>query len=332
MANIIVELTNHCNFSCKHCFDDRHSANGHLKIEIIEKILQQAIKHGFDHLSFTGGEPTMHPRFTEILTNVCNAGYNFGFVSNGWNFDSIYQTILPYREKLTEITFSLDGARELTHDRLRRRGSYRQLMKAMSICVVKDIPFTMNFVVTSRSRNELREMAELATKLGSQGLRFGHLISTPITLANQLDLSPEERKESESLIWRLQKEYQIPIAMAPGYYTKNLFPCAPLRMQECNIDWRGNVTKCCHLSGHGNGVGEGDVIGNLEEMSFTQAYQQLVEYNRKFHQEKRKHHTMNSFDDSDYFPCWYCLNYFKKVDWLKRVPENSWSDKVWKKG
>ena len=331
MPGILIELTNRCNLSCQHCLDGRHRGDGELKIEILERILQNARGHGFDHLSFTGGEPTLHPRFTEMLTMVSEAGYNFGFVTNGWNFTRIYEKLLPHHNRLTGITFSLEGAREETHDRLRGKGSYRRVMQAISICVVKDIPFTFNTVITSHNRGELHEIAEIATKLGSRGLRFGHLISTPRIVSGNMDLSPVERRQTEVIIWQLQKTFSIPIVMAPGYYTTELFPCAPLQMQEINIDWRGNITMCCNLSGHGEDVGNDDIMGNLSEMSFSEAYGRLVQANGKFQKEKLEHHSNGKFRDSDYFPCWYCLNYFKKVDWLKKFPSNDWSRGVWMK-
>src|SRR4030042_1108877 len=97
MARISIELTNHCNLRCLHCSDGRHGAKGHLKIGIIEKVLKNARDQGFDHLAFTGGEPTLHPEFMDILKMVREAGYYFGFVSNGWNFTNIYERLLPYR-------------------------------------------------------------------------------------------------------------------------------------------------------------------------------------------------------------------------------------------
>lgn len=259
---------------------------------------------------------------------VSEAGYDFGFVTNGWNFTEIYETVLSCRDRLTMITFSLDGASEETHDRLRGKGSYRRLMKAVSICVVKDIPFTFNTVITSYNRAELYEIAGLAKKLGSRGLRFGHLMSHPRTTSENLDLSPAERREAEVIVWQLQNTFSIPIVMAPGYYTTELFPCAPLKMQEMNIDWRGNVTVCCNLSGHGEDVENGDIIGNLHELSFSEAYGRWIQANGKFQKEKLEYHSRGKFRDADYFPCWYCLNYFKKVDWLKKFPSNDWSRRV----
>ncbi|GJQ59129.1 MAG: radical SAM protein [Candidatus Scalindua sp. AMX11] len=331
MPSIVIELTNHCNLSCQHCMEGRHSSDGQsLKLEILDKILQNCKEHGFDHLSFTGGEPTLHPRFNEILKNVYEAGYNFGFVTNGWNFVEMYSQLLPYRDRLRGITFSLDSAREEVHDRVRGRGAYRRLMKAFSICMVKDIPFTINTTVMSYNKGELKEMAELATKLGSRGLRFCHLMPTPGNVEKGLSLSPEECVVIEGIIGELQQSFPMPIIMAPGYHTTNLFPCSPLQSKELNIDWRGNVTLCCHLSGYGNGAIEGDIIGNLDTMSFAEAQKGFIHLNKTFHQDKRERYGKGEFRDSDYFPCFYCLNYFDKVDWLKDDHESPWSSLVWK--
>src|SRR5713101_1183958 len=154
MARIIIELTNRCNLRCQHCFEERHAATGDLPVEIIEKVLREGRGCGIEHVAFTGGEPTIHRQFGEIIRQVCVAGYTFSFVSNGMNFPQVYSLLLPHRQWFTGVTFSLDGAQEETHDRLRGTGSYRRVLRAASICVVKDLPFTFNAVLTARNRHE----------------------------------------------------------------------------------------------------------------------------------------------------------------------------------
>jgi MoaA/NifB/PqqE/SkfB family radical SAM enzyme len=292
--------------------------------------MQEAFAHGFQHISFTGGEPTLHPAFTAIIEKVHNAGYTFGFVSNGWNFTSVYHQLLPYLKSLADITFSLDGAGEETHDRVRGKGSFRRLMSAVSICVMKDIPFTFNTLITSNNCNELVDIADLAQELGGRGIRFGHLIATPRCVEFNLDLSPADRREIDSDIKKLQNNLSFPLGLAPGYYTNDLFPCDPLQKKEVNVDWRGNITMCCHLSGYGNGSDNLDVIGDLEDMDFSEAHERLVVLNREFKQKKRMYFNGGNVSDSDYFPCWYCMNYFGKTDWLKAFPQNAWYDSLWK--
>ena len=153
MPRIVIELTNRCNLSCGHCFDERHAATGDLPIGIMEKVLREAKGCGIEQVSFTGGEPTIHRRFREIIARAAEAGYQFSFVSNGASFPQLYPLLLRHRLSFAGVTFSLDGALEQTHDQLRGSGSYRQVMRAASICVVKDLPFSLNMVLTAQNRS-----------------------------------------------------------------------------------------------------------------------------------------------------------------------------------
>lgn len=325
MARIVCELTNRCNLSCEHCFTGRHGGSDDLPLGVLDRILDEARDNGFNHLSFTGDDPTVHPQFPEVLRRTAEAGYRFSFVTNGWNFSNIYPRLLPHFGNLDVITFSLDGATEASHDRLRGKGSYRRALKSMSICVVKKIPFTINMVITRHNRHELETMADIATRLGCRGLRFGHLMPSFITTVQNFDLSPIERKEVEAEVRALAQGSDIPIAMAVGIHTTSLFPCDPLNMQEINVDCHGNVTKCCHLSGHGDGVGDDDLMGNLNEESFTTLFERQNEENKRFREEKLERHAAGDLADSDYFPCWYCSVYYQKVDWLRKFKGHSWA-------
>ena len=325
MSRIVIELTNRCNLSCQHCFTGRHGGDTDFPLDIFQRVMDEAKGCGFDDLSFTGGDPTVHGGFPEVLRMAGEAGYKYSFVTNGWNFATIYPRILDYLKEASVITFTLDGATEETHDRLRGKGSFRRVMKAMSVCVVEDIPFTINNDVSAHNRDQLEEMAQLATQLGSRGLRFRHHRPNIITTLQGFDLSPAERKAVEAEIHNLQPTFPIPIVIAPGFHTTSLFPCAPLQMTEINIDCNANVTKCCHLSGHGDGVGENDIAGNLKVTSFTELYRKLVADNNEFRQCKLDHLRNGEFKDSDFFPCWYCSVHFKKIDWLKGFKNHPWA-------
>jgi MoaA/NifB/PqqE/SkfB family radical SAM enzyme len=326
LARIVIELTNRCNLSCGHCFDERHAATGDLPLEILEQVLREGKGCGIEQVSFTGGEPTIHRRFEEIINLVSQAGYPFSFVSNGASFPRIYRLLVEHRSWFLGVTFSLDGAREKTHDRLRGKGSYRSVMRAISICAYKELPFSLNMVLTAENRNEIAAMVGLAERLGSHGVRFGHLMPTSETALRKLDLTPEERREVEAEIWQFKKRASIPIGMAPGYFSESpFFPCGPLELEEYNLDYNGNLTLCCQLSGH-SGAGFGtDVIGNLNEMTLAQACERFHRRVGIYLADKRDKITGGQFDKLDHFPCWYCLKYLGKISWLNNFPNHPWS-------
>lgn len=328
---VSMELTNRCNFTCQHCFSGRHGGKDDLPLAVIDTVLQDAKAFGFKHVAFTGGEPTLHKQFIEVVKRTYEAGYKWGFVSNGFNFMQIYPKLIPYLGAVSAITFSLDGASEETHDRLRGKGSFRRLLQAMSVCNALDIAFTLNSVITAHNRHELQDFVDLATQMGSRGLRFAHLMHSPLTTSQGFDLSHAERKAVEAEIWNLQQSSPLRMEMAPGNHTTSLFPCAPLHLMEINIDHQGRFTKCCHLSSHGDHVGQDDVAGDLQEVSFADAFAKLERDNEAMHAFKLAHLRSAQFKDTDYLPCWYCSNYFRKVDWLTEFEGHEWIDYLWRR-
>jgi MoaA/NifB/PqqE/SkfB family radical SAM enzyme len=247
-------------------------------------------------------------------------------VSNGVNFPLIHPLLLMYRRWLKGVTFSLDGAREETHDRLRGTGSYRRVMRAASICLLKEIPFTLNMVLTAQNRHEVGEMVWLAGRLGSAGVRFGHLMPTPETALRRLDLSPQERREADARIWQLQKSAPVAVGMAPGYFSESpFFPCAPLELQEYNLDYRGNLTLCCQLSGYSGGTAGTDVMGNLHEVSLTEACDRFRRRVAKYLADKQHKINRGEFSELDHCPCWYCVKYLGKISALKHMSGHPWA-------
>jgi MoaA/NifB/PqqE/SkfB family radical SAM enzyme len=269
----------------------------------------------------------VHRQFAEIIQRVGAAGYTFSLVSNGLNFPQVYPLLRCYWQWCTGITFSLDGAHEATHDRLRGPGSYRRVMRAASICVMTALPFTFNMVLTAQNCREVPEMVDLATRLGSRGVRFGHLMPTPETAWRGLDLAPDERHEVEAVIWRLQSQARVPVGMAAGYFSATpFFPCAPLELEEYNLDYRGNLTLCCQLSGHAGSNASTDVLGNLHHMRLAEAVGQFHQRVATYLADKQARVEHGTLSELEHFPCWYCLKYLGKTAWLSHFPQHAWAE------
>ena len=191
---------------------------------------------------------------------------------------------------------------------------------------IADLPFTFNMVLTTQNQNEIGQMVSLAELLGSGGVRFGHLMPTPETALRKLDLSPEERRKLESEIWPLKKSASIPVGMAPGYFSEVPFsPCGPLKLEEYNLDYKGNLSLCCQLSGHSGQNGGTDIIGNLNELSLTEACERFHLRVATYLADKRDKFKRGEFSELDHFPCWYCLKYLGKTSWLSSFPNHPWN-------
>jgi MoaA/NifB/PqqE/SkfB family radical SAM enzyme len=310
MRRILMELTDRCNLRCRHCFQQRHAGNGDLPLGIIEGVLRDAAACSVNHVSFTGGEPTLHREFVRILDLCVEANCSFSFVSNGSTFRRVYRSLLARRQWFSGVTFSVDGAREATHDQLRGEGSYRQVLRAASICNFTGLPFTLNMVLTRENRMEMDALVDLAVSLGSGGVRFGFLMPGDGVDTAALALTLSERRVVESEVRRLQQMAEIPVVMAPGYYSESpFFPCGPLELEELNIDWRGRLTLCCQVSGYWSEAQRPDVIANLHDMSLVDADAMFRRRVATYLADKRNRLDRGEFRDADHFPCAYCVDY-----------------------
>jgi len=320
---LIFELTNLCNFSCTHCIRDEDGQPSFLPTSVVAKVLAETQAYrSVTLVAFTGGEPTLHPELEEILRSVTEYGHRFSLVTNGWQFVShTFARLQPYLASCAQVTFSLDGATEETHDKLRRRtGSYRRVMQGVALCRHHGIPVHLNMVVTRANRSELEAMAVLASRLGCDALFYGHCQPTPDAVAADLVLNAAERLEVEKEIAELQRLLQLRILLAGDHYEESRFyQCSQLQMREFNIDYRGYLTACCTLSNYRGGTPDTDVIADLAEVSFFEAHQRLLSRIAEINREKIERLASSSVEEKDHFICTHCLEHYGKYSRLSKV-------------
>jgi MoaA/NifB/PqqE/SkfB family radical SAM enzyme len=310
MSRLLIELTNRCNLRCRHCFEQRHGNTSTLPLPLVDRILREAPSAGVQHVSFTGGEPSLHPAFLTILDMCHQAGCTFSFVSNGSTFPRLYRSLLHHGDCFRGVTFSLDGARESTHGRLRGTESYRQVMRAAAICNFTSIPFTFNMVVTAENRGELADLVQLAADLGCGGVRFGYLMPGHGVDVDSLALSPSDHKTIAGEIRELQRAAPISVRMGPGYYSDEpFFPCGPLELEEFNVDSRGYLTLCCQMSGYWGHGSRPDAVANLSDVSLVDACNSFRERVATYLADKRDRVDSGTLSDIEHFPCVYCVRY-----------------------
>ena len=144
-----------------------------------------------------------------------------------------------------------------------------------------------------------------------------------------LDLTPSECREAEAEIRRLRQDAAVAVGLGPGYFSATpFFPCAPLELVEYNLDYRGNLTLCCQLSGYAGGTPGTDVVGNLWEMSLTEAVGCFHERVARYLADKRARVQSGAFGELDHFPCWYCVKYLGKVAGLAPFSQHPWAHEL----
>lgn len=323
---ISVELTNTCNLHCSYCSRDddalHHTPPQFMSVDLVRRITRGA-RAAYDcrHVSFTGGEVTIHPHFREIIEAVKDEGLQFSLVTNGWHFDRVYKAILDNRQAVRGVGFSVDGATREAHDYWRGQGSFVRLMRSVTRCYVSRIPFIFKMGIRRDTIPQLEQIVLLAARMGATGVLFSHLLPTSLEVEDESALTLEERRHVEQEICILAGIFKMTVGIAVGYYNLDPAPpCDSLLGLTCNVDYRGRLSLCCNLSGYRNAEGETDVVADLTREDFATAYERLSRIARE--QVLRRQEALASFAEGkqkvDLYtasPCLFCLKSFNKIPW-----------------
>lgn len=320
-----IELANICNLHCSYCFRDEDALySSHTKffpVALLKRLVNEARDvAGITKVIFTGGEPTLHPQFVEMLEATGAAGLTSSFVTNGWHFNRIWPAVISNRDTLTHVAFSLDGITRETHDYWRGAGSFDRLIQAFSRCFISGLPFAIKIVIRRDTVDLLEQIAIFAARMGASTLNFVHLMPTDAS-SEASSLGLQERRNAEEEVAVLRRIFKMNIGIDVGYYNIDKQPpCSPLAGTSMNVDYLGRLSLCCNLSGFRGAAEASDVIADLNVESFAAAYEKFQLLAAA--QLKKRKEALSNFRNQgiapDLYtgsPCLFCLQSYGKIPW-----------------
>jgi hypothetical protein len=102
-----------CNYDCSYCPSAIHdNFSTHANIDILKKAAAQLINLGKPiRISFTGGEPTVHPKFLDLVEYCKDIGVNWISVTTNGTLPAEFYRNLPIEQILFSIHFEYDWTR-----------------------------------------------------------------------------------------------------------------------------------------------------------------------------------------------------------------------------
>lgn len=144
----LVELTSSCNLNCPMCFADSGPRGKHETVENCKKAIDRLVANEgqAEVLQLSGGEPTVHPDFVEILDYAMTQKIDYIQInSNGIRFASdekLLKHLAKYRERL-EVFFQFDGFDDSIYQKLRGESLLETKLKAIEKLGEHDIHVTL---------------------------------------------------------------------------------------------------------------------------------------------------------------------------------------------
>jgi MoaA/NifB/PqqE/SkfB family radical SAM enzyme len=335
MYELALEVTNLCNRDCIHCMRNKADAMEVIPLELVAALLPQARDLGMKAVSLTGGEISLYPDLPDLLDLITDFGFQFNLVTNGYRFkDRLLPLLLQpkVRGKVSAVGFSLDGARAETHDALRGKGSFKEVMEGAALCKMTGISLSFKSLINNFNKDELLDLAFLGATLSAANHHFIYPFPVPRSIRSGILLSPEELHTLS--LWVTQSlgpAFKTTIEI-DGYSCSQegtLFNCG---LNKCiTVDYHGNLILCCNLShataeaGIPTTFGE-ECLGNLKDLSLKEG---II---RHFHAaarlvEARLEH-LDRLTGVNKNLCFWCLTHFGKFDWLRNYPDSPWAEGV----
>jgi radical SAM protein with 4Fe4S-binding SPASM domain len=177
--HLLVELTDYCNWNCKHCFNDSSS----FKHDFIDStsliiFLREMASMGCNTINFSGGEPLAHPQFSLILKEASKLFSKVVILSNGTLINSEHISVLKNIKNKITLRLTLNSSTsDFMDDFVGRSGAFNRVNEVISLVSNEGINVEVAMICTPHNYTDMVDVAKLSEKLGSSKLEIGIITS-----------------------------------------------------------------------------------------------------------------------------------------------------------
>ncbi len=202
-----IELTGTCNFQCSHCYKNATYNGKYIDKYWLTDKIQNEFKGLIPIIHFTGGEPTLHPEFKDIVA-LFEHDHVLQLTTNG---STILSHHIDLFKKFEAIDVSLYGLSP--NDYLINTGNYDAFDRVKQGCISlskANIEFRVTLIVNNDNWHQMEDYVRFAIELGAKRIGFGLPTNGGKLLLNTTDkwsLSAETRRKIYKNFRAIQSKY-----------------------------------------------------------------------------------------------------------------------------
>lgn len=177
LSSYYFYLTEGCNLACQHCwlapaFQHNGGTGGHLSFDLFKVAIDEGVPLGLTHAKLTGGEPTLHPDFVQLVEYAKERGVAVSLETNGTRLTSDLARYLA-DSQVVSLSISLDGSKAETHDKFRGvKGSFEAACQGIRYLVEAGVRPQIIMSVHPGNVGEIEDLVNLATRLEASSVKF----------------------------------------------------------------------------------------------------------------------------------------------------------------
>lgn len=269
--HVQFHITNQCNLRCKHCYEGQPSKRIEWDyaefIAAIEKLWSCFHKWNvLGEISLIGGEPTMHPRFYDMVEYLHSRGdvHDISILTNGVHIDQQFVDIAKANNCYVQV--SIDGATPDGHDFIRGAGNYQRTLDNAKRLADSGVSVSAHYVLSKNTTPIQEELFPTLLEKGISQIAFSRIV--PFGNAGVDDMmSSAETHDTFTLIENMRQKYE-PMGLSFGT-TRPLWCLVghegkcPVAYQTITILEDGTILPCRRLP---------VPLGNIKEDNFFKVW------------------------------------------------------------
>ncbi|MDR3290903.1 MAG: radical SAM protein [Methanobrevibacter sp.] len=170
---VSVDLTNKCNFKCKHCYNESVIENDEfIETGILFKFLDYLSINGCRQIAFTGGEPLLHKDINDIIDYACKRFIFVRLITNGSLLKKHIPVFAKYHNLIIRV--SMHSFDEEYYDWfIGVKGYHKIVLDNLADIVKYNIEHDINVVMSPKNFSHIEQTAEMLHEVGVRNIRFG---------------------------------------------------------------------------------------------------------------------------------------------------------------
>jgi radical SAM protein with 4Fe4S-binding SPASM domain len=212
--NAQIEITNKCNLSCLHCFNNSgKSCPDELTTEEILSVIDILSRMGIHRLTLTGGEPLMHPDLFDIVAHARNAPMTVTVFTNGTLLTEDH--VRKFKELHVKFAVSVDSCNPETHDTFRgKKGALQKTLHGLTLIKKAGLPVSVSVSLNRLNKDEIIDTIKFLEGNGFGDYQMAE-VSTSGRGIDDVIVTPEEYYQVLVEKLTYEKKDRTPKTLAP---------------------------------------------------------------------------------------------------------------------
>lgn len=258
--NFHIDLTNHCNERCIHCYHpfDQYDYSKEMSFEDVCQLVDRLEELGVFSLVLSGGEALLRKDIFDIMEYISNKGMMITLFTNGVLLtEETVQKLHQYRIKLISISLYADIPE--VHDKITAiKGSFERTLEGINRLKEHGIPFELKCVVLAENADRVEQIREfgkkinygkeskldfsLCGKLDGDCSVYDHRVSNEV-IKKIFTSDPDRYIGSRELLQRSPKQHPCGAGRYGLYCSAdgNIYPCVSFHLFLCNYRELDNI-------------------------------------------------------------------------------------------